>query len=182
MGILVIFSVLASCIALLRWRAAALSQINIVTVLGLFGSIFIMLTAPGLRFGLGYMLLIPSWFIAILINNWAFIKERIIQWQQRYKTQAGTLWIQYSPIVCLSLLLSVSIFSPLRQQLIMPLPFPEANVTDLKINDIEYTYTHTENVLCWDTQQPCAIGPIEENIQLRDPERGLGAGFEYAQP
>jgi hypothetical protein len=182
MAALLSLSFLAGSIGFIFWRKAIVQHLNLTVILGLFGSTFIMLTAPGLRFGLGYLILVPAWILAVLCSHLSIVQRILTFLNHAIARLVHSSKMRYLPYLCLGCILTISVaYPPLRQQIVLPPPLPDANVAEAQINNIEYTYTDTDEVLCWAMPQPCAIGPIEANIQLRYPNRGLGAGFEYAQ-
>jgi hypothetical protein len=178
MAALLGLSVLSGAIAFIIWRKALIQSLNLTVILGIFGSLFIMISAPGLRFGLGYLILIPAWILAIACFH--FLNSYNLDYSERAINRSPPQ-IRLLPLLLLCFIISFSISNrPLRQRIILPPPLPEASVTQAQINNIEYRYPNADDVLCWATPQPCTLGPIDAVIRLRSPNHGLGAGFEYA--
>ncbi len=67
------------------------------------------------------------------------------------------------------------------ERLLFPEKLPETQLITDKINNIEYTYPANFSNRCWATELPCSNLEIKQNIQLRDPEKGIAAGFKYVE-
>ncbi|MEL7313692.1 MAG: hypothetical protein AAFN08_01930, partial [Cyanobacteria bacterium J06559_3] len=50
-------------------------------------------------------------------------------------------------------------------------------LAEVQVNDVTYTYPADWSVRCWDADLPCAPVPTLDDISLRDPSIGIGAGF-----
>ena len=61
----------------------------------------------------------------------------------------------------------------LKYSLLLPPQLPSAQVVQKQVNDVTYFYTEG---LCWAAKLPCAF-ELQEDIKLRDPARGIKAGF-----
>ncbi len=64
------------------------------------------------------------------------------------------------------------IFPPSLQE-----TYPPHEFKALQTNDVTYFIPTDGTQLCWAAPLPCTYGLNDENIQLRDPDRGIGAGF-----
>ncbi len=60
--------------------------------------------------------------------------------------------------------------------LFIPPRLPRAVVIHQRINDIDF-YQPIEGDQCWAAELPCANGELDGDIRLRDPARGISAGF-----
>ena len=67
----------------------------------------------------------------------------------------------------------------LQSRLLLPPKLPKVKVTQTQINDLRYVYA-SDPKLCWATQQPCALGVLD-NIQLRNPSMGIKGGLVIAK-
>ncbi|MCG8365259.1 MAG: hypothetical protein MJA27_18260, partial [Pseudanabaenales cyanobacterium] len=70
----------------------------------------------------------------------------------------------------------------IQSRLLLPPELPNVNIEASRVNDIEYVYPlYPFYKACWASKLPCAPSPIEQNIKLRKPSQGLGAGFIQAK-
>lgn len=63
-----------------------------------------------------------------------------------------------------------------QSRFFLPPELPSENVVTERINDIEYVFPQKTDK-CWAAKLPCAPEPITQNIKLRNPARGIEAGF-----
>jgi hypothetical protein len=142
--------------------------------LGFLGISFIMIQSPILRFGLGYFCLIPSLFIAIFLIQ----KLANINYLNNLSSQTNKLFF-LSIIIFISVILIFD--DSIEKRLLLPLGLPEIEVIKAQINDIKYVYPDNSEdkweIPCWDQKLPCSPLPIQENIRLKNPEKGIGGGF-----
>ncbi len=173
-------SMLAFGVALFYWkRWQAQGQIWVIS-LGLLGSLFILSTSPLIRFGLGYFTLIPALIFAMILKQYhgqVAIHTEMVQ---------AFLHLRFvGPYAQLFLLGFCSIllcYAGLQSQLIRLPQLPQVKITSAQINDIAYGYPENYQVKCWNAALPCAPLPIEENIALRMPEKGIAGGFKRLSP
>lgn len=64
--------------------------------------------------------------------------------------------------------------------LFMPPRLPAAVVVPRRVNDIDF-YLPIEGDQCWAAQLPCAPGLFSADVVLRDPVRGIAAGFRHSR-
>ena len=177
-----LLSTVATVLLLHRWwrspyRAVIRGPIW-VSALGLLGSAFTLILSPLIRFGLGYLILIPAMAIAWLGHAW--IEPR---WQRlpRPGLQLGKQW----PWISVGLVAAIAAITTVHgyPHLLLPPPLPSARVTTAQMQDISYVHPIEVGVdLCWDAPNPCALGPLEWEVRLRQPNRGLAGGFERVLP
>ncbi len=177
-----LLSTIATMLLLHRWwrspyRAVIRGPIW-VSALGLLGSAFTLILSPLIRFGLGYLILIPAMAIAWLGHAW--IEPR---WQRlpRPGLQLGKQW----PWISVGLVAAIAAVTTVRgyPNLLLPPLLPSARVTTAQMQDISYVHPIDVGVdLCWDAPNPCALGPLELEVRLRQPNRGLAGGFERVLP
>ena len=169
----------AIAVGALLWQVQRLAQpsleaVSWVLLLGLAGSLFTVVLSPLLRFGLGYLILIPTLLAAWIGMLW--LEPRRPQFSQF----AAPRWAR-SPLLGLGAiaLLMVLSLTARRPWLWLPPPMQAGNVVAAEMNDIRYFHPiDVGKGVCWDAPNPCALGPIQENIQLRQPSQGVGGGFQ----
>ncbi|UBF26560.1 hypothetical protein K9N68_00660 [Kovacikia minuta CCNUW1] len=147
-------------------------------VLSASGIAFLMMTAPFFRFAIGYLVLIPTLSAAVLLHKWflqdknhlALAITRLFEWLQTRQTAQLSSCLSGFVIV-----LSLT-YGAQHAQLLLPPPLKTAQLLQKEFNNI--TYVSPVNDLCWSAPIPCAFRI--ENVKLRDPDRGLVAGFVRA--
>lgn len=135
--------------------------------IGWIGIIFIFTQAPSGRFGMGYFVVINAVFLAQFCeNNLNFFNKN----QRKI--------ILFLILAGASYLLIYSLKRAKMTYFVLPpqLRFPQ--VTTAKIKDVQYYYpVNYRSELCWAAELPCALGPLEHDIKLRNPEKGIQEGF-----
>jgi hypothetical protein len=63
----------------------------------------------------------------------------------------------------------------------VPPPLPGALTAPHEVNGLRYSVP-LELEQCWAAELPCAPRDLPGDVTLRDPARGLGAGFAHAAP
>lgn len=150
-----------------------------VLALAVVGTAFMMLQSPLLRFGIGYIVLLPVLSLAILFHQ--KLQAPWMRWGERFKVSqivrhARSRW-QSGVLLFLGTVLIVAFSqSSLRSRLVLPPPLPQAKVTPAQVNNVAYFSPQNSKGACWATELPCSPQPSED-IQLRDPDRGIAAGF-----
>jgi hypothetical protein len=144
------------------------------------GISFIMLTAPFLRFGLGYLVLTPALATAIYCdrNDKTFLsplQQQFILWKQ-HKTSRN---IPFAAALFLVSAITVTQLQGDYSRVLLPPPLPKVRTIQRQVNNVTYYSPSADKLwgteLCWATQLPCAL--TVKNTRLRDPERGIRAGF-----
>lgn len=149
-----------------------------ILLLGLLGITFIMIQSPLIRFGLGYFTLIPALFGAIY-NQTLFKKmpSKLIQtWSRFTHTLKPPKTLLLISLFMIGLTTVSLIQSKAQSRLILPPSLPSVNLVSDQVNDVTYVYPANWTVRCWASPLPCSAVPIK-NIRLRDPSKGIGAGF-----
>ncbi|HEY9607562.1 MAG TPA: hypothetical protein V6C85_38610 [Allocoleopsis sp.] len=196
-------------------RASNKNQVsgqNYVLALGGLGIAFMMYGAPSLRFGLGYLCVLPAFFlaahckigspgraIAVLVisgvsNVWLGLSTTGLAILGATVISFLLIWFDLSKInhkFLLTVIFFLISIVPLRMFLASPnlqlhlllppqmqTPHP-TEVLNRQVNDIKYiVLPHSSSQdQCWAAELPCTPGLSYENIELRDPERGIGGGF-----
>ncbi|HEY9859932.1 MAG TPA: hypothetical protein V6D16_10530 [Candidatus Obscuribacterales bacterium] len=145
--------------------------------LAVVGISFMMLQSPLLRFGLGYVVLLPVLSLAILFHvklqdRFTQLAERLAasQWGKSYQWKSlGLLFVSTLLIVALSQ-------PPARSRLVLPPPLPRAKVLQQQVNNVVYFSPQNSKGACWAAALPCSPEPAED-IWLRDATRGMQSGF-----
>ncbi|MGD1904968.1 MAG: LIC_10190 family membrane protein [Leptolyngbyaceae cyanobacterium] len=137
--------------------------------LGIVGMGFILLQAPMIRFGLGYFVAPTAVAIAVFISNPSPVLSR---WRPKL--------VQLLPVVAWGTvgLIVFSQRSQLGERLILPPAMPSTRTVVERSHDVTYLLPVNERKLCWTAPLPCSRGV--DNIQLRNPEKGIEAGFAWA--
>lgn len=146
------------------------------------GIIFLMMTAPFFRFGLGYLILLPAFSIAAVCRK--FLGERLprLEKQLSFGDQLSSL-PKIKPTISLflsAIALVVSIHRGGVERLIVPPQIFKVELVQKQTNDIQYLSPKQSGHLCWAADLPCAF-QLEETVKLRDPAQGIKAGFMNKQ-
>ncbi|NEQ08301.1 MAG: hypothetical protein F6K37_20820 [Moorea sp. SIO4E2] len=157
---------------------------GLIWVLGLAisGTLFMMLYAPVIRFGLGYLILLPGLYITIVCHQKIGNLNLLIT----KKLPVSKLWIippifRITSYLALSLITLVIVLNQKTSyRLIIPPQMMTSDLVKKQVNGINYfspqDISPEEHELCWSAKLPCAF-ELEDNIQLRDPNRGIRGGF-----
>ncbi|MBD2122028.1 LIC_10190 family membrane protein [Trichocoleus sp. FACHB-262] len=148
-------------------------------VLGLavVGTSFMMLQSPLLRFGIGYVVLLPVLSVAILFH--AKLQNRCIELNKRFTANPHRQKYRWQSwvLLCSGTLVLVALSqSPVRSRLVLPPALPKTKLTQQQVNNVVYFSPQNSKGACWAAEIPCSPQPAK-NIWLRDPVRGLPAGF-----
>lgn len=142
------------------------------------GIAFLMMTAPFFRFGLGYLILLPAFTIAACCNN--YLGNRLFRLEKRLILGHHLRNLpKIKPIVALFLsafALVLSIHRGGLERLLLPPQIAKVEFVQKQTNDILYLSPKQPGELCWAADLPCAF-QLEETVKLRDPAKGIGAGF-----
>ena len=151
-------------------------------VISLVGIVFIFKQAPITRYGLAYFLLIPAIVFAIYgAWLWERMQPELGVWVSHLVV---VRWWRQKPWVTPCLLSGLAVVicwqGQAQSRFLLPPELLEVPLIKAQVNDVEYVYPADGSVplsLCWASPLPCALGPIEKDIRLRNPARGIGAGF-----
>jgi hypothetical protein len=152
-------------------------------LLGGVGMAFIMVKAPLIRFGLGYFLIVPGLLIATCMRP---LKDKILSpIVQTIKPVSESIKLPLiAPFLSLFLIgITIAGFSHTKGQsrLLLPPELPEDRIATQQVNNIEYSFP-IDSGKCWAAELPCVGEPSDrENVQLRNPSRGIEAGFIRTQ-
>ena len=148
--------------------------------LSITGMVFILLRAPMIRFGLGYFVMTPAIMIAVVGS--AYLSRRKWQWP---RLSSKTVFLFKRPVhklmlAGLGLIGTIILVQPdVRLRLLLPPAMPTAEVQAKQSHDVQYVAPVSDRGQCWDAPLPCT--PDSINIRLRNPARGLKAGFVPAK-
>lgn len=126
---------------------------------------------------MGYFILIP----AILISNYLYATwgDRLVQSIRKPIAIARRrVPLSYRWLFLAGVFLAWILHYRAIVHLVLPPKLDFVVTRSAQVNDIEYIYPINSKLsLCWGAKLPCTLEPIQKNIRLRDPERGLDAGF-----
>ena len=149
-----------------------------VIFLAIGGMLFILLQTAVIRFGLGYFFIIFCVFLGVIFNY----NNRIINSNHSIILKNQKIYL-YVFTICL---ITFFLANFKIKYLFIPSPLPTVKLIEGQINDVQYVYPKEQIGgdskpfkfgLCWDAPLPCASAPIEDNIQLKDANRGISKGF-----
>ena len=148
-----------------------------VLALGVLGITFMMLQSPHLRFGLGYLVLLPALSIAIYCKiKFRNILSSLVHRSTFYAyLKSRKVMLAASFLAALTIIISVD--NGVQSRLLLPPQLPRVELLNKTVNDVTYFAPNNPPPgLCWAAKLPCALYP-EKDIKLRDPARGIKAGF-----
>lgn len=156
---------------------------------GLAGNALILYSAPALRFGLGYTVALGAALLLSLTKSPAGdTRRRESIW--RHRGALGALLLA-GGAVFLTVQFFVKTFEISErvqrpkgeglQRLLLPPALPVGVTLPREVNGLRYVVPASGG-LCWAAELPCAAEVLPENVTLRDPARGLRAGFVCAAP
>ena|SRR5215472_622760 len=152
------------------------------------GIVFILITAPNPRFGMGYLLLPVAMSLAI------FVQWINLRWPTLLSTVRRSLSLVTAAVALTFLVLSIHAASS-RFSLLLPKRMASADgdpihVVTQRLNirtKLSLTKARLGDVLvlcpqlqqCWDAALPCTPEP-EQSIELKEPTQGLRGGFRWS--
>ncbi|MEM8614137.1 MAG: hypothetical protein AAGF93_19095, partial [Cyanobacteria bacterium P01_H01_bin.105] len=140
----------------------------------LIGMVFIMLRAPMVRFGLGYFVMIPAIGIAVL--GTAYFNQLNWRLSRFFSRRSFTSYLSNVFYVGFGLITVLVLLQPtIQARLLLPPTMPSVRVEDKQSYDVQYFKPANDGVKCWDAPIPCTHKDLK--IRLRNPSRGLRAGF-----
>jgi len=144
-----------------------------------FGIGIVMLKSPLMRHGLGYFAVLPAYLLADQgLPQLSFWQPNLLQigsprLKQRLKQFFSLSWL--AVLICSIVIL---VKTGHGHSLWLPSRLPRISTHQAQVNDVIYYYP-TQSSQCWAEAIPCSPGPIQQDIQLRDPAKGIGGGFVY---
>ncbi len=142
--------------------------------MSLGGVIYVMLLSPSIRFIIGYVSIVPSFWLAQSLSYRTVNKK----WERRLWTTLVIMW--------LILIIYFPIFHDRNPNLLLPQEVPQPQVSQLQKKqalDFSYLALQSTDGQCWSADLPCTSGNIIENldrVRLLNPDRGIGGGFRRA--
>jgi hypothetical protein len=174
MAVLVILSLFCG-IYLIQQTAIARRNLGIFWLLGLgtIGNLFIIFRGPLIRFGLGYLLLLPALVIAVYSQKkWG---DRLLE---STSAISSTKWRQIQLIIFI-LLGSLFVFSfsygGIASRWLLPPPVTASPVIPKQVYDVKYF--NPKEGACWALNLPCTPQKFFPKAKLRDPKLGIKGGF-----
>lgn len=176
MALLILFSTL-SAIHILRTLMIRRirGQLWLIALTGA-GITFLMFTAPFFRFGLGYLILLPTLSIAMYCQKkfGKILPTLIHKFTFYYHSRKSRKVILEALLFLFALTIVICINKDIQYRLLLPPQLQSVELVQKQVNNLKYL--SPINDLCWAAELPCAFA-IEKNIKLRDPDRGIKAGF-----
>lgn len=151
--------------------------------LGVLGTSFILLTAPLIRFGLGYFIVVPAIICAVALDGLTRLRGKSSQPRHReiaksFPAKQLNISLRIFSISVASLVITVSTYRADDFHWFLPPKVPGLPPLEtIYINDVKYTYPSDWSVRCWDAELPCTPTPVSYEIRLRKPSLGIAGGF-----
>ncbi|WP_422614689.1 LIC_10190 family membrane protein [Merismopedia glauca] len=144
------------------------------SALGVSGILFIIFKGPLIRFGLGYLLLLPALSMAVYADRKNLLAEN---GESIWRNILGK-WDQIQAIT-LGILATVMVISfgygQLSSRWLLPPKVAYISVIPKQVNDIKYVTP--ENGACWASPLPCTAKKWVLQAKLRHPSLGIKGGF-----
>ncbi len=181
--VLIIVSIIYLIFALRSARLNRLGGEIWLLLLGSVGMAFIIIKAPLIRFGLGYFLIIPGLLIATSIRP---LKNTILSPILGYfkpvsESRKLPLITTFLSLFLIGITFAGFSHTKGQSRLLLPPELPEERIATQQVNNIEYSFP-IDSGKCWAAELPCVAEPSDrENVQLRNPSRGIEAGFIRTQ-
>jgi hypothetical protein len=191
---LLILAVLGAIFSAIRWKATRAWFIGWALCVGIGGLALLFWVAPNPRFGLGFFLIFPG--IAILST------PRIPQIGSARLAKAGLLSVclivSASVLTVDTTIRHLNLLSTSSKDLFLPSAMPcntgdEVHVfnraldywTKLEtkqsvLGDFQFA-TPVSSDQCWNLGLPCSTCILDPAFRLKDPRKGLGAGFVHSE-
>ncbi|MCS6812983.1 MAG: hypothetical protein NZ772_05335 [Cyanobacteria bacterium] len=141
--------------------------------------LFLFRTSPMPRFTIPYLVLMGALFLALGFHQW--IGRYFLGWCQK----TAQVSARYSQQLTLATygsigMVTISIGITAAPRLWLPPPMQQSPIVQKTTNDIIYwspkPMSSDQSALCWSAPLPCAF-EIEPDVWLRNPTRGIAAGF-----
>lgn len=138
------------------------------------GIAFYLKTSPLLRFALPCLILIP----ALLGAAYCQFKltahlSKLLQSSDQVSKKFNLVLLPAAFLT--GVIVSVTVASSSITRLVLPPPLKQVPLVQKQVNNITYLSPQNDEV-CWRTTLPCAF-EVPSYVQLRDPNRGVAAGF-----
>lgn len=142
-------------------------------LLALIGIGFFIKTSPMMRFWITYLCVLPIFLLAVYCQ--LQFGERLPKWIERLgKIPQASLFL---PLFLTTILLIYG-----HSNLLLPPTPPKVSISSRSVNGIALSIP-TLGAHCWTTPVPCVPqNQLLTRVQLRDPARGIGAGFVRLNP
>ncbi|MFM7471185.1 MAG: hypothetical protein ACKO5P_06735, partial [Nodosilinea sp.] len=144
---------------------------NWVLISGIVGSCFIIGINPqaSFRFGIGILLLVPTYCIATVLAAKAA--------ESTLFRRLTKIWLAPS-LACLVMVFNLKLIYSCF--LLPPSPSIQPDLARATANQIAYYYVKGgDHYSCWYAPLPCSPGPLDQRVHLRDASLGLRGGFTY---
>ncbi|MBD2577585.1 hypothetical protein [Oscillatoria sp. FACHB-1406] len=175
--VMIVAIVLSIAIAIYLFKTIRFNEIRpFIWLFALSGSgiVYIMTQAPLIRFGLGYFIAIPALLLAIVSDKLSH--QFPVKLTRNFKNIFLNDRMRWLGLLLVSVAIVGILRNDLRENLFIPPELPREEVFEEKVNDIDY-FIPADPPKCWAATLPCAPEEISKNVRLRNPDRGLDAGF-----
>jgi hypothetical protein len=141
------------------------------------GTIFVLLKGPLLRFGLGYLALVPALLFALigqpsLTRCLPSFKVSVLIFQKLTKKSSILRGVAFFFLGFI--LFSVMLSKNWQARLILPPNLLPSSLVQKQNNDVTY-FVPLRKTSCW-ANIPCTL-KLYHDIKLQDPKKGIGGGF-----
>ncbi|MEL6468466.1 MAG: hypothetical protein AAFQ74_01955 [Cyanobacteria bacterium J06623_4] len=193
MVVLLLISVLSGIYFLMRVKAdkfpvGRLPASGLYGLIGLswLGTAFVMLKAPLFRFGMGYLLLLPT--LVLVAMSYALIQKAVAKLRYSMRRRFSTIFTLVLLSAGLALTIGMtgdvlrkealrgSASSRLFSRVLVASPLPAVNTYTHTLNGIPYIITLHERSQCWSAALPC-VSLLHSEVKLRRPSVGIRGGF-----
>jgi hypothetical protein len=179
MLLLLVTSLILSIQILRTSNNSRTSEQNWIIALGILGIAFVYIKIPLLRFAFGYLVVIPSLFLA----RYGFVRgEKNFLLSRLFKLIEFARVKQFARLGAIGLAVVSLAIAGGQSRLVLPSKLPSFGLISARVNDVDYTYPANWTNKCWITKLPCSEVGIKNNIKLRDPAKGIEAGFILIEP
>ncbi|EAZ91615.1 LIC_10190 family membrane protein [Crocosphaera chwakensis] len=134
----------------------------------ILGIIFIFVKGPLIRFGLGYLLILPALSSSIFLNQRFLIKNKELIRLRKSKSICG---IRRIILVILGTMMVISLSNP---NVLLPSPLSDTRLIKKQVNNV--TYFSPVDASCKASVIPCSPQEISD-IELRNPGLRIQGGF-----
>ncbi|MEL6159942.1 MAG: hypothetical protein AAFR18_12045 [Cyanobacteria bacterium J06627_32] len=176
-----------------RDRTSYVSRLPLSGLYGLIslswlGIAFIMLKAPLFRFGMGYLLLLPTLVLVIICQ--ILFKKGIFRLKRRDSARRRPSVMMKLAFLSVALVTVISANADvlsreeladsarLLDRVLIASPLPTVDTQTRVLNGIHYIVTQHERSQCWSSVLPC-VSLLNPDVKLRRPQVGVEGGFVH---
>jgi hypothetical protein len=161
-----------------------------ILVIGLLGAVVALCSAPSFRYNFGYITVLAT---CVIVSREESLRRAMRQFAIAVHAEdptrtlmallmAGGLAISLCRVLLTSQPPTSSPFASVEEKgpllLFMPPHLPTSIVAPQQVNNMNY-YAPVRGDQCWASELPCSTGILSPDVVLRDPVRGIAAGFQH---